>query len=131
MNKPPRPARLLFVQALLVLFTFVVFFAALVSYGLDLASWWAIALVGGVVTLLCVAGAGVAGRGRRGYLTAVVLGSLAHVALLVAGIWVPMAFVVALVFTALWVVALWLGAKIDRERLERLIAERPAQSDPV
>lgn len=110
----PRSARLQFARTMLVLEAFVVFFASLVGYGLQLAPPAAVWLVGGVLTLSFVLVAGVL-RWPGGY----VAGSVLQVLLLALGLAVPTMFVVGGVFAALWVVSLRLGGRIDRERAER------------
>src|SRR3954447_26072838 len=108
-----RPAKPQFTQAILVLEAVLVFFATLVAYGLRVADvgtvWW----VGGGLTILLVLLSGFVSR-PGGY----VAGSVAQVLVLAGGLAVPMMFVVGVVFVVLWVVALRLGGRIDRERAE-------------
>jgi len=110
----PRSAKRQFAATILVLEAFVVGFAALVAFGLRLAPsgvvWGAGAGLG--VALLVTAGLL---RTRAGY----VLGSVLQVPVLVIGLLVPMMFVVGGIFVLLWVVALRLGGRIDRERAAR------------
>ncbi|MGY4646009.1 DUF4233 domain-containing protein [Cellulomonas sp. URHB0016] len=108
-----RPAKPQFTQAILVLEAVLVFFATLVAYGLRVADvatvWW----VGGGLTILLVLLSGFVSR-PGGY----VAGSVAQVLVLAGGFAVPMMFVVGVVFVVLWVVALRLGGRIDRERAD-------------
>ncbi|GIG21813.1 hypothetical protein Cch01nite_25370 [Cellulomonas chitinilytica] len=108
-----RPAKPQFTQTILVLEAVLVFFATLVAYGLrvsDVATvWW----VGGGLTLLLIVLSGFVSR-PGGY----VAGSVAQVLVLAGGLVVPMMYVVGVVFVVLWVVALRLGGRIDRERAE-------------
>lgn len=117
-SKPPSSARQLFCMTILVCEAFVVFFAALVAYGLQLASGATVAVAGSAGALLCVMAAGLLRRGPAGY----AVGTAVQVLLLVAGIWIPAMLVVGGVFAVLWVIALRLGSRIDRERVERLRA---------
>lgn len=93
---------------------FVVFFATLVAYGLRLGTPAAVWGIGGALSLALVAVAGIL-RWPGGY----VAGSLLQLAVLATALAVPMMVVVGGVFVVLWVVALRLGGRIDRERLER------------
>ena len=108
-----RPAKPQFTQTILVLEAVLVFFATLVAYGLRLAPtatiWW----VGGALALLLILLSGFVSR-PGGY----VAGSVAQVLVLAGGFWVPMMFVIGAIFVVLWVVALRLGGRIDRERAE-------------
>jgi hypothetical protein len=108
-----RPAKSQFTQAILVLEAVLVFFATLVAYGLRLAEpaavWW----VGGILSLVLILLSGMMSR-PGGYLA----GSIVQVPVLAVGFFVPMMFVVGGIFVVLWVVALRLGGRIDRERAE-------------
>jgi uncharacterized protein DUF4233 len=108
-----RPAKPQFAQTILVLEAVLVFFATLVAYGLRLAPtatiWW----VGGALSLLLILLSGFVSR-PGGY----VAGSVAQALVLAGGFWVPMMFVIGAIFVVLWVVALRLGGRIDRERAE-------------
>jgi hypothetical protein len=108
-----RPAKPQFSQTILVLEAVLVLFATLVAYGLRVTDvgtiWW----VGGGLTLLLIVLSGFVSR-PGGY----VAGSVAQLLVLAGGFVVPMMFVVGGVFVVLWVVALRLGGRIDRERAE-------------
>jgi hypothetical protein len=108
-----RPAKPQFTQTILVLEAVLVFFATLVAYGLRLtdptAIWW----VGGSLSVVLILLSGMMSR-PGGYLA----GSIAQVLVLAGGIFVPTMFVIGGIFVILWVVALRLGGKIDRERAE-------------
>ena len=92
---------------------FLVGFATLVAYGLRVAPPATVWTLGGVTCVVLLLLSGYVGR-PGGY----VAGTLAQVAVLGFGVLVPMMFVVGGVFAVLWVVALRLGARIDRERAE-------------
>ena len=100
--------------------SFVVLFAGLVARGLGGAGGGAAGSAGtggaalGVcagLALACLVAAGML-RSRAGY----VLGSLLQGAVLATGFWVTSMFFLGAVFGALWVVALRVGARIERER---------------
>ena len=112
-----RPARRVFAATVLSLEAFVVLFASLVAFGLRLADPGAIAVVGGTVALAALLAAGLL-RTQAGY----VLGWAVQAWLLLSGLLIPAMYVVGGVFALLWVVGLRLGARIDRERAERLAA---------
>lgn len=114
----------MFCSAVLTFEVFVVVLAALVAFGFrdpaqSVAPLWA---VSGAVALLCLLGAGMV-RTRAGLW----LGSAVQLVLIVSGVVVAMMFAVGVLFAALWVVAIVLGNRIDRERAER--AERAARED--
>lgn len=99
---------------MLVLEAFVVLFAALVAHGLRVADPAVVWLLGGALALSLVLAAGMLRR-PGGY----VVGTVLQVAVVAGGLLVPLMFVVGGIFAALWVAALRLGARIDRERAER------------
>ena len=89
---------------------FVVLFAGLVAKDLSsLSTGQALTLFGGLA-LACLLCAGLL-RSRAGY----VLGSALQVAVVGAGAWVPAMFVLGAVFAGLWVLALRLGDRMERE----------------
>lgn len=111
-----RPAKPQFTQTILVLEAFCVLFATLAAYGLRVAEPAVVWAVGGGLALVLVVLAGMVGR-RGGY----VAGSVAQAWIVIAALLLPdvardIAVLVALVFVALWVYALRLGGRIDRER---------------
>ncbi len=115
---PRRSARRQFASTILLLEAFVVFFAALVAHGLRAAPTSLVWTVGAALALALVLVGGML-RWPGGY----VAGSVLQVAVLGVGVVVPMMFVVGGIFVILWVVALRLGGRIDRERVERERAE--------
>lgn len=119
-----RSARQQFAATILVLEAFVVGFAALVAFGLRAADPAVIWGLGGGLALSLVLAAGVLGR-PGGY----VVGSVLQVAVLAVGVVVPMMWVVGGVFVILWIVALRLGGRIDRERSEREAGSGRAPDD--
>jgi hypothetical protein len=110
---------------MLTLEAFVAFFATLVAYGLRLAPSGPIWVVGGAVTVACLLTAGTLRR-PGGYLAGTVLQALVMAGAVIAatedaaGV---MFLVTWAVFVALWVAALRVGGRIDRERRERADAE--------
>jgi hypothetical protein len=90
----------------------IVFFGALVARGLGLAAGdsasTAYLLVGSALAVLCLVAAGLM-RTAVG----VTLGWLIQVATFLCALVVPLMLVVGLIFTALWVVCLWQGQRID------------------
>ncbi len=124
---PPRrrSARRVFAATTLTLEAFVVLFATLVAFGLRVAPpgiLWAFGL-GLALVLLLLSGML---RSPGGYLA----GSLAQIPVVASGFVLLLApvpgagfgatimFVIAGLFVTLWVVALRLGGRIDRERAE-------------
>lgn len=113
----PRSATVQFTSTILILEAFVVGFAGLVAHGLDLAEPMVLWAVFGGVGLGLIAAA-VAVRLPGG----LVVGSVLQVAVLGLGVAIPMVFVVGGIFVVLWIVAVRLGRRIDRERAERAAA---------
>ncbi|AEI12622.1 DUF4233 domain-containing protein [Cellulomonas gilvus] len=113
-----RPAKPQFTQTILVLEALCVLFATLVAHGLRAAepAWvWG---VGGGLALVMMIAAGMVGR-PGGYLVGWVLqGWMVGAAVVLPRVARDVAVLVALVFVGLWVVALRLGGRIDRERAE-------------
>ena len=113
-----RSAKRQFAAATLTFEAFVVVFAALVAQGLEVAPPAVIWAGGGSLALVCILLAGML-RAPGAY----VAGSVVQVLVIAGGIAVPLMFVVGGIFALLWVVALRLGGRIDRERAERAAAE--------
>lgn len=110
----PRSARRQFAATILVLEAFVVLFAVLVAAGLRVDDRPSIWLLGGGLAASLVLASGLL-RYPGGYAA----GSVLQVGVVGGGILVPLMFVVGGIFVALWIAALRLGARIDRERAER------------
>lgn len=119
-GEPRRPGSALrmFARSVLLGEAFVVLFATLAAYGLDLAAPAVVWAVGGVVLFWCVLAVALL-RGRAGY----VLGSVVQVVLLASGFAIPMMFALGALFGVLWLVGLRSGRRIDVERAERYQAE--------
>lgn len=92
----------------------IVFFGALVARGIASANGdstsSAYLLVGSGLAVLCLLAAGMM---RRPY--GVTLGWLIQVATFLCGFVVGMMVIVGVIFTALWVLCLWQGTRIDAE----------------
>lgn len=119
--KPRKPAKVQFAATVLQLEGFAVLFAALALYGLRdsayergplvLDSVTALWTVTGVLFVVLLAISRMVSR-PGGY----VAGSVVQMPVLAMGLLLPMMFVVGVIFVAMWVVALRLGGRIDRER---------------
>lgn len=112
-GKKPRTAstKRMFAAATLTFEIFVVFFGALVAFGLKLAPVGTIAIGTGAVMLAAIVAAALL-RSPVGY----ALGHLVQLALIAAGFVVPMMFLVGVVFAAAWLFGLYSGARVDREK---------------
>jgi hypothetical protein len=121
--KPKKSAKVLLASTVLQLEAFVVLFAAMALFGLRESAYergpfvvpsptalWVIA--GVLFVTLIVLGRMVSRPG--GYLA----GSVVQVPVIAMGLLLPLMFVVAGIFVVMWVVAIRLGARIDRERAE-------------
>lgn len=106
-----RPAREQFASTVLVLEAVLVLFAGLVGHGLRVApigTVWAVA--GSLAVVLVILSRFVAAPGGTA------AGSIVQVLVLATGLVVPLMVVLGGLFVVLWVVALQLGSRIDRER---------------
>jgi hypothetical protein len=100
--------------------TIVVLLAVPVAINIADVSRGAAWLAGGGIALLCILGAATVRRGRPGY----VLGTVAQVGSIAAGIVVPAMLILGGIFALLWFVLLRIGPQIEREK-----AAREAQQD--
>lgn len=121
--KPKKSALVQFTSTTLLLEVFLVIFATLAVWGLrnsefgrgplQIESSGAIWALGGVlaVVLMILSRAQGSAAGRAA-------GTVAQVPVLAMGLLVPMMFLVGGVFVVLWIYALRLGTRVDRERAE-------------
>lgn len=121
--KPKKSALVQFTSTTLLLEVFLVIFATLAVWGLrnsefgrgplQIESSAAIWALGGVLAVVLVILSRVQGSaaGRAA-------GTVAQVPVLAMGLLVPMMFLVGGVFVVLWIYALRLGTRVDRERAE-------------
>ncbi len=128
-----RPATLVFTQSVLALQAFTALFATLTVFGLakgdalsdhpfGLIVWMVIGGLALMLLLLLAAGVQQRPWGRW-------LGWILQVPMLAAGFVVPAIAVMGAIFVALWIMALRLGGRIDRERAERDEAAALASTD--
>lgn len=116
LSEPARrkaPAKRQFASTILLLEAFLVMFATLVAYGLRVAPPVTVWVTGGVLMVVLVALSRLVGR-PGGYLA----GSVVQGVVLAVAFVIPQMIVIGLVFCAMWVAALRLGGRIDRERAE-------------
>lgn len=92
----------------------VVIFAGLVAKDLSSLSLGAALGISAALAVGCLLAAGML-RTRRGY----VLGSILQALIFGYGFWVHMMFVVGVIFTALWITALVMGTRAEREAERR------------
>ena len=121
--KPKKSALVQFTSTTLLLEVFLVLFATLVVWALrdsdfgrgplQIESGAVIWMLGGLLALVLVilsrAQGSAAGRAA---------GSVAQLPVLAMGLLVPMMYLVGGIFVVLWIYALRLGARVDRERAE-------------
>ncbi|MGI5190555.1 DUF4233 domain-containing protein [Promicromonospora sp. CA-289599] len=121
--KPKKSALVQFTSTTLLLEVFLVIFATLAVWGLrnsefgrgplqieSSAAVWALGgVLAAVLMILSRAQGSAAGRAA---------GTVAQVPVLAMGLLVPMMFLVGGVFVVLWIYALRLGTRVDRERAE-------------
>lgn len=124
--RPQRPATLVFTQAVLLLQAFVALFATLVLWSfarndfIEIEPW--AALVSGLVLMLALGYASGKQTRRWGRIAGWVL----QVPMLAAVFLEPAVAVIGAIFLILWIMALRIGGRIDRERKERAQAEQSA-----
>jgi hypothetical protein len=92
----------------------VVIFAGLVAKDLSSLSLGAALGISAVLAVACLVAAGML-RSRRGY----VLGSVLQVLIIGYGFWLSTMFIVGALFTVLWILALVLGTRAEREAERR------------
>jgi hypothetical protein len=121
--KPKKSALTQFTSMTLQLEAFVVAFAAVALYGLrdtlaekgpvEVSNPTVIWVVGGVlfVVLLVLSRLTARPAGLAG-------GTVAQVLVIATGLALPMMYLIAAVFVAMWVASLRIGARVDRERRE-------------
>lgn len=119
-----RAAAVVLAETMMLLEACVVFFAALVAFGLRAAPAGAVWGVGGALVVVFVVLTGVQ-KHRWGRAA----GWVAQPLLLACGFWVPMMWFVGALFAILWVALARLGARIDRERAA-FDAENPGAVEP-
>lgn len=92
----------------------VVFLIGMTIYGLSLLEPAALGIWGGVgLCVVIIAALAVMRMGRAG----IYIGWIVHALMFASAIVLPMALVIAVIFTALWVYCMIRGARIDRERV--------------
>ncbi|MFW2513648.1 DUF4233 domain-containing protein [Demequina sp. SO4-13] len=118
-RRPQRPATLVFTQSVLALQAFVALFATLVAWSfarnglVEAPAGWVAG--GGAALMVMLFYAAGKQKKRWGRALAWVL----QVPMLVAGLLVPAIAALGVVFLMIWIMALRLGSRIDRERKER------------
>lgn len=106
--------------SILVCEALVIGFALLVAKDLSEVDQSVVLAVGGAAALLCLVLAGML-RHRWAYIA----GSVLQVLLIAAGFVVPVMFALGLIFAAIWVLAIYLGRRV--ERIQAAHAARAAQ----
>ena len=107
------PARRQFTSTVLLLEAFLVLFATLVAFGLRVAPPSTVWAAGGARMLVLVVLSRLMGQPGS-----YVAGSVIQLIVLAGAFVIPQMIVIGLVFLAMWVTALRLGGRIDRERAE-------------
>ena len=114
LSEPERrkaPAKRQFASTVLVLEAVLVLFATLVAFGLRVAPPLTVWVAGGVLMLVLVVLSRLVGQPGS-----YVAGSVVQGVVLAGAFVIPQMVVIGLVFLAMWVAALRLGGRIDRER---------------
>lgn len=128
-TRPQRPAVLVFTQAVLLLQGFVALFATLVLWSfarngfIGLDQW--VALAAGLTLMVALFYASGKQTKRWGRM----LGWILQVPMLVAVVLEPAVAVIGAIFLILWIMALRIGSRIDRERKERAEAAEGATAE--
>lgn len=109
--RPVRSLRRSLAAAVLALEGLVVVFASLVAMAQSSLGRGPSLGLGGGLAVACFVGSGL-----LRFPAGTVLGWVLQGLLILTGIWVPMMFFLGVVFGALWVTALRVGGRIDREK---------------
>lgn len=96
----------------------VVYLAFLVGYGLRPVSLTWFIVGASVITVLCIAAAATLPRKALGSGIGLTLGHIAQVCVLLTAFVLPTMLIVGLIYTAMWIVAVYWGKRIDREATE-------------
>lgn len=96
----------------------VVYLAFLVGYGLRPVSLTWLIVGASVITVLCIVAAATLPRKALGSGIGVQLGHVAQVCVLLTAFVLPAMLIVGVIFTAMWIVAVYWGKRIDREATE-------------
>ena len=121
--KKPRSTRLMFASVVLMLEAFVALFLGLALFGLRAKTpstlWWQ-------PSWQCCSSRPAALSASRG---GPAFGWVLQTALIAGGFWEPSMFVVGILFAIAWWYALYAGARIDRENVERAKAQAAWDSE--
>lgn len=122
--KKPASVRMMFASTVLLLEAFVVFFATLAFFGLEVLQaslavrvW---TMVGGLVLAAAFVVLCAFLRKPGGY----AVGWVLQILLVATGFLVPAMFVIGLCFLAAWWYSMVTGVRLDREKAERFAAEQ-------
>lgn len=96
----------------------VVYLAFLVGYGLRPVSLTWLIVGASVITILCVGAFATLPRKALGSGIGLTLGHMAQACVLLTAFVMPMMLIVGVIYTAMWVVAVYWGKRIDREATE-------------
>lgn len=116
MNKPQgeintRSYLQLFNRATLSIEIIVIFIAGLTAYGLKLAEPTPVWVTTGVMVALCLLALGL-----MRFPIGIGVAAIVQVLLIASGLFIPTMWFLGAVFAIIWVVAVMLGRKIDREK---------------
>ncbi|MDO5492031.1 MAG: DUF4233 domain-containing protein [Nesterenkonia sp.] len=119
--RPPRSVKVLFASTVLCLEALLMFFYALMVWGLHQHEWFAWWLFGGSlgVAALLVVTCGLL-RTRLGWL----MGWVLQFVIIAGGIFEPLMFVIGAIFLGCWWFAVVKGRQLDVEKHERFLAEQ-------
>lgn len=129
-GRPPRPATLVFTQAVLALQSLAALFATLLVSGLGKAGTVSVpaGVTWGAGLSLVVLLGYAAGQQKKRW--GRWLGWILQLPMLVAAVIDPAIAIIGFMFLGLWIMALRIGGRIDRERAERLVAARQVDAAP-
>lgn len=120
-TRPPRSVKVLFASTVLCLEALLMFFYALMAWGLHQNEWFAWWLFGGslVVSALLVVTCGLL-RTRAGW----ILGWVLQFVIIAGGVFEPLMFGIGAIFLGCWCFAVVKGRQLDVEKHERYLAEQ-------
>lgn len=104
----------------LIMEAVVVLLAILPASRLEHVSGSTALIVGGVVAALAIVLSGLAGKPGKGW--ALHAATVFQFVVIATGVFVPMMYVLGVVFALLWFTGIWLGRKVEREQQARQAA---------
>lgn len=101
----------------LIMEAVVVLLAIVPASRLEHVSAGTAGIVGGAVAVVAIILSGLVGRPRMGWV--LYAGSVFQALVIASGIYVPMMYILGVIFALLWFTGIWLARKVEREQRAR------------